>query len=219
MKLWLVRHGQTDGNQSNRMQGRGSNLPLNEAGMQQAMAVCSWFTKNGIRFDRVYASPLARAVQTAEIISGTDSGIVTDERLLEMDYGPYEGMDLRHPAPEVMAFFSDFVHNPAPEGMEPLADVVKRAGSFLETIRTETNRTETIRTETIRTEITPCEKTEETNILICTHAIAMKGALECLTPASGGSYWGKYIGNCAVYAFELKDGRYSVPEEMEIRNG
>ena len=35
-----------------------------------------------------------------------------------------------------------------------------------------------------------------------------------LTPDSGGSYWSKYIGNCAVYRSDLIDGRYTVPEEF-----
>ena len=52
-----------------------------------------------------------------------------------MDYGPYEGMDLKNPAPEVMAFFMDFVNVPAPEGMEPLHEVVERLGSFIENIK------------------------------------------------------------------------------------
>ena len=49
------------------------------------------------------------------------------------------------------------------------------------------------------------------NILISTHAIAMKGALEYLTPDSGGSYWAKNIGNCDIYAADVADGRYTVP--------
>ncbi len=193
--IYIVRHGQTAGNKSNVMQGRGSNHPLNENGIRQAEEAGAWFHRQGIRIDTVYSSPLTRALETAERIApGTD--ILQDDRLLEMDYGPYEGMDLMKPAPEVMAFFSDFVRNPAPEGMEPLAEVVRRLGEFVEELR-------------------PVAETK--NILISTHAIAMKGALEYLTPESKGSYWGKYIGNCAVYAFELKDGRYTVPVELEIK--
>ena len=48
-----------------------------------------------------------------------------------MDYGPYEGTDLTHPPEEVLTFFRDFIHNPAPEGMEPLAHVVERAADFM----------------------------------------------------------------------------------------
>ena len=60
------------------------------------------------------------------------------------------------------------------------------------------------------------EEAKEKQILISTHAIAMKGILEYLTPASEGRYWSKYIGNCAVYKTEIKDGGYAVPEEVMI---
>lgn len=134
---------------------------------------------------------LIRAVQTAQIITGENKEIQTDARLLEMDYGPYEGISLENPPPEIIRFFSDFVHNPAPDGMESLAQVTRRLGDFLEDIKEE-----------------PAE-----NILITTHAIAMKGALEYLTPGSSGSYWSKYIGTCAVYSADYDGQTWSVPDE------
>ena len=187
--IYIIRHGQTEKNRANVLQGR-SDIPLNDSGRQQAEKVKDHFIKAGIHFDLVYTSPLIRAVQTAAIIA---EGIpqVKDERLIEMDYGPYEGMDLSDPAPEVLDFFRDFVHNPAPNGMEPLQAIVVRLGSFLEEIR---------------------EEAAEKNILISTHAIAMKGALEYLTSDSGGSYWSKFIGNCAVYTSEITpEGSWSIP--------
>ena len=187
--IYIIRHGQTEKNRANVLQGR-SDIPLNDSGRQQAEKVKDQFIKAGIHFDLVYTSPLIRAVQTAEIIAG---GIpqLKDDRLIEMDYGPYEGMDLANPAPEVLEFFRDFVHNPAPNGMEPLQAIVFRLGSFLEEIR---------------------EEAAEKNILISTHAIAMKGALEYLTPDSGGSYWSKFIGNCAVYTSEITtEGSWGIP--------
>ena len=60
------------------------------------------------------------------------------------------------------------------------------------------------------------ELSKEGDILIATHALAMKGALEYLTPESRGGYWSKYIGNCAVYSTELVDGGYSVPVEVSF---
>ena len=192
--IYIVRHGQTAGNKANVLQGRGSNHPLNEDGVRQAEEVCRWFEAQHIRFDGVYSSPLLRAVQTARIIApGVEP--VTDDRLLEMDYGPYEGMDLKNPSPQVLAFFSDFVNQPAPAGMEPLPDVVKRLGDFLEMLLT---------------------KEADRTILISTHAIAMKGALEYLTPDANGMFWGKYIRNCAVYAFCLNNGTFTIPQEVVL---
>ncbi|MBO7708840.1 MAG: histidine phosphatase family protein [Lachnospiraceae bacterium] len=192
--IYLVRHGQTAGNRAKVLQGRGSNSALNEEGIRQAQAVREWVLNQQIHFARVYSSPLLRAMQTARIISGGMTA-VTDERLLEMDYGPYEGMDLLNLAAEVKTFFSDFVNNPAPDGMEPLSAVTSRMGDFLNEIRPQIG---------------------EENILISTHAIAMKGALEYLTPDSRGGYWSRYIGNCAMYAFRLSDGAYTVPEQVRM---
>ena len=189
--IYIVRHGQTEKNKANVLQGR-SDVPLNEVGIRQAEDVRDRFRSLGIQFDKVYTSPLIRAVQTAKIIAEGASPMI-EGRLIEMDYGPYEGMDLAQPAPEVMAFFQDFVHISTPEGMEALSAVVARLGTFLEEIR---------------------EEAVSQNILLSTHAIAMKGALEYLTPTSGGSYWSKYIGNCAVYMAEVgADGHWTIPQE------
>lgn len=190
--LYIIRHGKTEMNSKMLMQGR-SDLPLNETGIAQAEEAARRFASMGVSIDKVYTSPLIRAVRTAEIVA-PGSGIAIDERLIEMDYGPYEGMDLRDPAPEVMEFFMDFVNVPAPDGMEALPAVVERLGSFLEDIAGEA---------------------EHKDILVSTHAIAMKGALEYLTPGSNGSYWSKNIGNCDIYAAEVKNGKYTIPVCIE----
>ena len=187
--IYLIRHGQTELNNAGLLQGR-SDCPLNETGVQQAREAAAGLQNRGVRFDCVYSSPLIRAVRTAEI-AAPGVPVLLDERLLEMDYGPYEGADLRNPPPEIVEFFRDFVRNPAPEGMEQLSSVVRRVGAFLEEVRDEPG-----------------------NLLISTHAIAMKGALEYLTPDSGGGWWSRYLGNCAVYAVENTGGRFGVPWEV-----
>ncbi len=195
--LYIIRHGETARNKQKLLQGR-SDVPLNESGSFQAVKAGEFFRGKGISFDAVYSSPLIRAVQTAMQISHHDEpgpgGIRIDRRLIEMDYGPYEGMDLENPAPEVMEFFMDFAGTPAPEGMEQLGSVIERMGEFLEEIH---------------------EEAMKGDVLISTHAIAMKGALEYLTPDSHGSYWSKYIGNCDVYAAEVTENGYGIPFELK----
>ena len=208
--LYIVRHGQTHKNKQKVLQGR-SDLPLNDEGRAQALEVGDKLNELGIKPEILYSSPLIRAVETAELIGkaasdgaksvenagaaertedAVKSEIRIDERLIEMDYGPYEGMDLTKPAPEVMAFFMDFAGTPAPDGMEQLSSVVARSGEFLEEIR---------------------EEAMENDVVISTHAIAMKGLLEYLTPESKGGYWSKYIGNCDVYAAEVNEEGYGIP--------
>ena len=189
--IYVIRHGQTHLNSRKALQGR-SDAPLNETGVEQAREAAQLLA--GVHFDTVYSSPLIRAVQTAEIIApGID--VQVDNRLIEMDYGPYEGMPLDDPAPEVSAFFADFAHVPAPEGMEPLASVVERAGAFLE--------------ERCRT---------SKNVLISTHAIAMKGILEHLMPESPGYWWSHFIGNCEIYTIEYRGGSFCAPLPLVSRS-
>jgi broad specificity phosphatase PhoE len=189
--IYVIRHGQTKLNNAKLLQGR-SDLPLNETGMEQAREAGRWLAGQGVSFQRVYSSPLVRAIQTAELVA-PGVPVVADDRLIEMDYGPYEGSDLQNPAPEIIEFFSDFVHNPAPDGMEQLSEVVARTGEFVEEL-----------------------KGTSDNVLISTHAIAMKGILEYLTPTSGGSYWSKYVGNCEVYVIDSTASGFGVPERLGI---
>ena len=192
MNIYVIRHGQTDANLRHELQGR-RDIPLNEQGRRQAEMVRAFFEERGVLFDRVYSSPLGRAIETARIVSGRGVPVETDDRLLEMDYGPYEGMDLRKPAPEVITFFSDFARNPAPAGMERLSSVTARAGRFIEDVA----------------------RSSGERVLVSTHAILMKGILEYLTPDSRGGYWSKFIGNCAIYQCVCRDGAFSVPVEVE----
>lgn len=185
--IYIIRHGKTERNRANVLQGR-SDFPLNDEGVRQAMKAAE--TLKNIKFSHVFSSPLIRAVRTAELAVPGVAPVI-DERLIEMDYGPYEGADLKAPPPEIIRFFRDFVHEPAPAGMEPLSSVVSRVGEFLEEIRGRSG-----------------------NILISTHAVAMKGMLEYLTPGAGGRYWSTYIGNCAIYAAEKKNGRLGIPKEI-----
>ena len=192
MTIYILRHGQTEMNSSKLLQSRSDTL-LNDTGLRQAEETGKWLRENGIVFDRIFSSPLKRALDTARIAAGDGVPVVTDDRLLEMDYGPYEGMDLNDPVPEIRRFFSDFINEKVPEGMEPLDAVVDRLGRFLEDL---------------------AEEGPEGNILISTHAIAMKGALEYLDPGSKGSYWSRQIRNCSLYRSDYADGHYSIPVEV-----
>lgn len=59
MKLTFIRHGQTDLNKDNRIQGGGIDQPLNETGINQAEVAASHFDPQ--KYDLVFSSPLKRA--------------------------------------------------------------------------------------------------------------------------------------------------------------
>lgn len=73
MLFYLVRHGQTDWNRAGKIQGT-TDIPLNETGRKQAEQLATVLKERSgypakTRIDAVYASPLARAFQTAEILA------------------------------------------------------------------------------------------------------------------------------------------------------
>ncbi len=85
VELWLVRHGETEWTCAGRLCGR-SDPPLTERGRGDARALGAKLS--GQTFDRFVSSPSVRALETARIAYGEP---VTDERLLELDFGELEG--------------------------------------------------------------------------------------------------------------------------------
>jgi probable phosphoglycerate mutase len=85
--LYLCRHGDTPWSAERRLAGR-KDLPLAAHGEENARQLGRRLA--GISFQRVLVSPLARARRTAEL-AGLAAAAEIDERLLEMDFGRYEG--------------------------------------------------------------------------------------------------------------------------------
>ena len=66
--FYLIRHGETDYNKGQLAQGN-IEVPLNEAGRQQAFSAAAELRRMGLSFDLVLSSPLGRAAETGEIVS------------------------------------------------------------------------------------------------------------------------------------------------------
>ncbi|MEN1937383.1 histidine phosphatase family protein [Paenibacillus sp. 102] len=89
LTIYLVRHGETQWNTENRLQG-WKNSPLTEKGIRNAKLLGKRLSN--IEFCAVYSSPNERTIQTAKYIcSGRNIPIITDENLKEISYGEWEG--------------------------------------------------------------------------------------------------------------------------------
>lgn len=87
--LFVTRHGQTTWNVEERICGR-ANAPLTEKGLSQANELALKVAETPIT--KILASPLDRARMTGEIVASYNHlPIETDVRLLEMDFGEYDG--------------------------------------------------------------------------------------------------------------------------------
>ena len=142
MQLFLIRHGETLWNKERRVQGV-SDIALSDVGLDQARKLALSLKDHPI--DAIYASPLKRAYQTAELINqfhGLD--IQVQPGLMEMDQGDFEGLSFK----ELMACEKDFlkqwISDPAsvtmPNG-ESFTDVQERAWRVIENILNKSGNT------------------------------------------------------------------------------
>ncbi|MFM7225375.1 MAG: histidine phosphatase family protein [Actinomycetota bacterium] len=123
----FARHGRTEVNRGGRLQGR-IDAPLDELGRRQAEAIAAALVAEAPV--RVVASPLARARATAAAVAAAAGlEVEVDERLVEIDYGAWDGVPMADIPPEAWAQWHadpDF----APPGGESLRAVGARVTAF-----------------------------------------------------------------------------------------
>ena len=88
MKLFVLRHGETNENITGMMQGDMDTV-LNEKGCSQALSVRNKVLENNI--DLVISSPKKRAIKTAEL-AAPNIPLILDDRLRSRNHGEFEGM-------------------------------------------------------------------------------------------------------------------------------
>jgi len=136
IRIFLVRHGETEWNRIPRFQGR-SDVPLNQMGREQARALAMALQDEPIQ--AVYSSPLARALETANIIKDYHPSIPLFEEpgFIEMDLGAFEGMepqDWIEKYPHLRKVWQETPSSIKMPGGESLQEVQKRAMEALEQI-------------------------------------------------------------------------------------
>ena len=134
MKLYLIRHGETKWNKEKRLQGR-ADIPLDETGIEQAKRLHDEISD--LDFDICISSPLKRALETARIaMDGKKCDIITDERIIERNFGEYDGMIVNDWAEFAKGFDTwDRRMNWSERGFEPAKTVLARSKEFLDDIR------------------------------------------------------------------------------------
>lgn len=130
--ICLLRHGETAYNaDGNKYCGR-TDIDLTEKGLSQAQRMQELLKT--YHFDAIFSSPLHRAKLTAEIASGRPDEVITDERLIEVDFGLWEGKrpeEFQADDPESWKnWLSDPENNKAGRTGESAAEVVKRLDLF-----------------------------------------------------------------------------------------
>lgn len=188
MKLYLIRHGETDWNKVRKMQGQ-TDIPLNEFGKHLARETAPALAE--VPFDLVYTSPLVRAKETAQLVLGSKScPVIEDDRIMEINFGVYEGLCCSKegwniPDPEFEYFFSAPDKFQAPEGGEDFNQFQARIKDFYEELVEQYGDT-------------------DKQFLISTHGATLCGFLNYVKKEPLSNFWGKGVHkNCAVTILEV----------------
>lgn len=139
MKIYLVRHGETDANKDNILQGQTQNLQLNASGVRQATNLKNKL--KDIKFTKCYTSPLIRTWSTAMILVGDRVEIKEDKRLIERYFGNLEGKPVKLYDSRK---YWDYNLNSNDENIEPIQDIFKRSNDFLNYLKNNYNDDDTI---------------------------------------------------------------------------
>jgi len=130
--IYLLRHGATDWNRQQRLQGT-VDIPLNEAGVQQARQVARRL--GHLQVSAVFTSPLQRALDTAWILASSKRWpVIADDRLREIDHGTWTGMRINRIAERFPSEFACWQLRPENLWLatgEPLREARSRVVAFL----------------------------------------------------------------------------------------
>ena len=201
MKVYLIRHGETNLNSKRLLQG-GTDIPLNEKGILLATITAKGLAD--VAFDHIYTSPLSRAKQTAELIcAGRNIPMTEEARIREISFGPYEGLccapdGYNIPDPQFLNFFKAPDAYLPPKGGESFRDLCARTADFL-------------------AELAANPALQDKTILVSSHGAAIKSMLCGILHRDLRDFWGGSVHkNCAVTILELTPDGFVVLDENII---
>ena len=184
LRLFLVRHGETNANLKRVLQGTSNGL-LNARGMSQVEQLGSHL-KN-IALDHVFSSDLQRAIDTANAIArGHGLSVEIDSQLREWDVGELDGQ----PASIYMQMVKDTgkpLSQFDPPGGVKLSEVRKRADGFIEKLIV--------------------EHIGE-SILVCSHGDFMRMLVGSMLQIDIDSATAFHFDNASYSVFELTDNQW-----------
>jgi broad specificity phosphatase PhoE len=133
MELLVVRHGESLANVEGRMQG-SLNSKLSDRGRAQAALLGEWLAARELTWHAAYASPLARAFETAEIVTRVTGGPTPqpDPDLAEVHAGALEGLT----RDEIAALHPEYMDR----AIDELADFSAFGGESYDDIQTRITR-------------------------------------------------------------------------------
>jgi alpha-ribazole phosphatase len=175
--LHVVRHGRTEANASGLLLGR-ADPSLDELGRAQAVALAAALG----RVDRVIASPLRRAQETAAAFG---LPVETDERWIELDYGDWDGQPIGDVPAEAWAAWRADVDF-CPPGGECLADLGRRVRAACADL---------------------AEAAAASDVVVVTHVSPVKAAVAWALGVGDEATWRMYVAPASISRIDFRDTR------------
>lgn len=197
MRIYIVRHGDTNLNKKRVLQGRYDEK-LNEKGI--LLAKISGQNLKGIHFDEAFSSPLSRSIETVKCIleesNNYDVPIHIDNRLIEIDLGDWTLKELDNKDLEDYETINSFFHNPFSvtkcKNGESIYDVISRTQEFIKEL---------------------IDRNDDKTYLVGTHGIAMRSMLNMFYK-NKDNFWQTHVPyNCSFNIIEVKNGVAKLIEE------
>lgn len=199
MKLYLIRHGETDWNKDLKIQG-SSDIELNEYGRK--LAYVTREALGYIPFDAAYTSPLKRARETAEIIVGERNiPLYEDERIKEACFGSFEGAtmaELKKRQDPFLKFFNAPKEFERIEGCETHEEIIARSSDFFR-------------------DMILSNKKKYQHVAVFSHGAWIHSLLTYIYKRDIDEYWhAPRQENCGVTTIKITEGICHVLKESEI---
>jgi broad specificity phosphatase PhoE len=189
MKIYIVRHGETEWNREEIFRGR-RDIPLNEKGRMQAERTAQFFKDKEIK--AVFSSPLSRALEMAQTIGKVIKvPVETREEFNDMAFGKWEGLSLREVEkgyPRELLIWRQWPQKFRIAGAENLTKVRKRLIVGLRDVL----------------------GADYNNLLIVTHRVICKVLILHLLGIANEHFWKMKFDPAAITLIDREDGQTSL---------
>lgn len=191
MKIILIRHGETTWNIEGRYQGQ-EDTPLSERGLRQGQLLAEGL--RDIPIDLCISSPLQRSYQTCKFCADLHGlPVATDERLLEINHGSWEGVLAGDIEKQYPVEFAQWHSQPQlvemPGGGEGLEDVRRRARAAFDDY---------------------AERYPDQTVLVAAHDAVNKAIICDLLGLDMSHFWQIKQDNTCINVLEYKEGSWRV---------
>ncbi len=187
--IYIIRHGETEYNRLQIMQGRSIDMSLNETGTTQANAFHEQY--KSIPFELVYTSELKRSRESVKnFITATTH--VIDDRITEISWGANEGKPIDNKVTQrfkrMMQEWSNGNLEHSIPGGESGKSLRDRLQSFIKDLSTR----------------------KEKHILVCTHGRALKMLITLLLNEDISEMEKYKHANTGLYLMEYSDNQFKL---------